>query len=67
MFSILSSYLLHPFPALSGYFAAETLQALKELHMMLLEILYHSKEIYVCLYCIMPLAAFSLQFPEIVT
>jgi hypothetical protein len=35
--------------------------------MMLLEILYHSKEIYVCLYCILPLAAFSLQFSEIVT
>jgi hypothetical protein len=35
--------------------------------MMLLEILYHSKEIYVCLYCILPLAAYALHFPEIVT
>ena len=34
---------------------------------MLLEILYHSKDIFVCLYCFLPLAAYSLQFPEIVT
>ena len=68
MFSILSSYLLHPLPQGTSkalYFSVETQQALTEMHMMLLEILYHSKEIYVCLYCIMPLAAYSLQFPEI--
>jgi uncharacterized protein YggT (Ycf19 family) len=33
---------------------------------MLLEILYHSKEIYVCLYSILPLAAFALHFPEVI-
>ena len=33
---------------------------------MLLEILYHSKEIYVCLYCILPLAAYALHFPEVI-
>ena len=33
---------------------------------MLLEILYHSKEIYVCLYCLMPLSAYALNFSEIV-
>jgi hypothetical protein len=33
---------------------------------MLLEILYHSKEICVCLYSILPLAAFALHFPEVI-
>ncbi len=33
---------------------------------MLLEILNQSKEIYVCLYVILPLAAYSQGFPELV-
>ncbi len=63
MLSVLSSFLLQAQPQHSQ----EILQMLKEIHMMLLEILYTSKEIYVCLYTIMPLASYALRFPEIVS
>jgi len=66
MLSILSSFLLQDIPTIGGkrtaldsYFDAQTLQCLNQILIMLLEILNQSKEIYVCLYVILPLAAYS--------
>jgi hypothetical protein len=73
MLSVLSSFLLQDIPKLGGkrvpldtYFDPQTLQALVQMLMMLLEILNSSKEIYVCLYVILPLAAYAQNFPEFI-
>lgn len=49
---------------LQTYYDVKTLELLNSLHIILLEILNVSKEISVCLYIILPLAAYANQFPE---